>query len=278
MKNKQELPKYSVLMSVYNKENPKWFEESIKSILNQTILCDEFVIVEDGPLTEELYDIIEQYSKKNSKLFKIVKIEKNGGLGPALRIGVENCKNEWIARMDSDDYSYPTRLEKQLEVIKNDDNISLIGSWHNEFIGSIDNIQTVKRLPETNEQIIEYSRRRNPFSHPSILMKKSAVLKAGNYREYHMVEDYDMWLRMIREGSRCYNIQEPLVAVRVSKDLYKRRGGIKYLKSILKFKREQYKMGYFSLKDYIISATSSTIVCLMPGSLRQIVYEKMLRK
>lgn len=275
---KKKYPKYSVLMSVYNKENPKWFDESIQSMLNQTVLCDEFVIVEDGPLTKKLYEVIEKFTKEYPKLFKIVKIEKNGGLGPALQIGVENCKNEWIARMDSDDYSFPERIEKQLNYIIKNKDVSLVGSWHNEFIGKIDNIQTVKKLPETNEEVVSYSRRRNPFSHPSVMMKKSAVLKAGNYRTYHLVEDYDMWLRMIRTGTKCYNIQESLIAVRVSKDLYKRRGGIKYLKSILKFKKEQYKVGYFTFKDYIISSTSSAIVCLMPGWLRQFVYEKMLRK
>lgn len=270
--------KYSVLMSVYSKENPKWFDESIKSMLNQTVLCDEFVIVEDGYLAKELDEVVEKYVREYPKLFNIVKIERNSGLGLALQLGVEKCKNEWIARMDSDDYSFPERLEKQLEYINKNRDVSLVGSWHNEFIEDTDNIQTTKKLPETNEKIIDYSKRRNPFSHPSVLMRKSAVLKAGNYRKYHLVEDYDMWLRMIRTGAKCYNIQESLIAVRVSKDLYKRRGGIKYLKSILKFKKEQYKIGYFSFKDYIISSTSSAIVCLMPGCLRQFVYEKMLRK
>ena len=83
--------KYSVLMSVYHKENPTWFDESIKSMFEQTIKPNEFVLVEDGPLTKELYDVVEKYKTKYPKEFKVVAIEKNVGLGPALKKGVEEC-------------------------------------------------------------------------------------------------------------------------------------------------------------------------------------------
>ena len=136
----------------------------------------------------------------------------------------------------------------------------------------------MKELPKKHDNIVKYSKTRNPFSHPSILFKKSNVLKAGNYRSYHLVEDYDMWIRMIETGTKCYNVQESLLYVRVSKDLYKRRGGWRYLKSILKFKTEQYRKRYFSLKDYVISSTCSIISCLMPSFIRKIIYTKLLRK
>lgn len=268
---------YSVLMSVYYKENPKWFDESIQSMLNQTIKTNDFVLIEDGPLTDELENIVKKYEAKYPNIFNVIRLEKNQGLGPALAIGVEACKNEWIARMDSDDYSVPDRIEKQFNIIKEDPDIDMIGSWHNEFMDSIDNVKSIKKLPESHDSIVKYSKTRNPFSHPSILFKKSNVLKAGNYRRYHLVEDYDMWIRMIETGTKCYNIQEPLIYVRVSEDLYKRRGGLKYLKSILKFKKEQYRKKYFSLKDYIISSTCSIISCLMPSSIRKIIYTKLLR-
>lgn len=269
---------YSVLMSVYYKENPKWFEESIKSMLNQTIKTNDFVLIEDGPLTDELEKIVIKYEKEFPKVFNVVRLKENQGLGPALAIGVKACKNEWIARMDSDDYSVPDRIEKQFNVIKEKPEIDMIGSWHNEFIDSIDNIQSIKKLPETHNSIVKYSRTRNPFSHPSILFKKTNVLKAGNYRSYHLVEDYDMWIRMIETGTECYNIQESLLCVRVSEDLYKRRGGVKYLKSILKFKTEQYKQGYFSFQNYVVSSSCSIVSCLMPSILRKLIYTKLLRK
>ncbi len=270
--------KYSVLMSVYFKENPEWFDNSIKSMLEQTIFPDEFVIVEDGELTDDLDCVVEKYVKKFPNVFKIVKIEKNGGLGPALKRGVEECKNEFIARMDSDDYCLPNRIEKEFEMFDKDPDLGMVGTNVAEFTESIDNVISKVILPETNEEIIKFSKKRNPFRHPSILFKKSSVLKAGNYREYYLCEDYDMWLRMIRSGCKCYNIQEILTYMRISEDFYKRRGGIKYLKSINKFKKEQMSIGYFTKTEYIKSIVPHAIVCLMPNFLRDFVYKKMLRK
>lgn len=108
--------KYSVLMSVYYKENPEWLDIAIKSMMEQTIVTDDFVIIKDGKLTQELDTVLEKYEEKYPEIFNIIQLENNVGLGPALKIGVENCKNELIARMDSDDYSIQTRCEKQLQV------------------------------------------------------------------------------------------------------------------------------------------------------------------
>ena len=269
---------YSVLMSVYYKENPEWLDESINSMFNQTAKTNDFVLIEDGKLTPKLDKVVEKYEKKYPHIFRIIKLDKNEGLGSALSIGVKECKNELIARMDSDDISIPNRMKIQLEYIKNHDDIDLLGSWHTEFLDNIDNVTAIKKLPENHEDIVKYSKYRNPFSHSSIIFKKHSLLKAGNYRTYHLVEDYDMWIRMIQNGCKCYNIQKSLTYVRVSKDLYKRRGGIKYLKSMLKFKREQYKSNYFSLKEYVTGCIISTIVCLLPNNIRNLIYKKLLRK
>ena len=274
----KKLDNYSVLMSVYYKETPQNLKKSIESVLNQTVPCNEFVIVKDGPLTKELDKLIDKYVSKNKDLFNIVSLEKNVGLGLALKEGVSHCKNELIARFDSDDISVETRCEKQLKEFKKNPNLDIIGSNHIEFIDTIDNIASYKNLPVTDEEIKKYARRRNPFSHSAVMYKKSKVLESGNYRNYYYLEDYDLWVRMIQNNCTCLNIDEYLSYVKVSKDLYKRRGGIKYLKSILKFKKELYKNGFYSLKDYIISVGSHTIVCLMPGSLRQFTYKKLLRK
>ena len=270
--------KYSVLMSVYNKENPTWFDESIKSMFEQTIKPNEFVLVEDGPLTKELYDVAEKYKTKYPKEFKVVAIEKNVGLGPALKKGIEECSNEYIARMDSDDYSMPKRIEKEFEIFEKYSDIGMVGTNVSEFIDSIDNVVCNVILPETNEDIIKFSKSRNPFRHPSVMFKKSAVVNAGNYREYYLCEDYDMWLRMIRNNCNCYNIQENLVYMRISDDFYKRRGGIKYLKSINKFKKEQMTLGYFTKMEYLKSIIPHAIVCLMPNFMRDLIYKKLLRK
>lgn len=275
---KRKLPPYSVLMSVYYKENPEWFKISIDSMLNQTVFPSEFVVVEDGPLTDELNKIIEEYEKKYKNLFKIVKLKTNQGLGPALKIGVENCTNEYIARMDSDDYAIPTRCEKELKKINEGKGLDIVGSSIAEFIDNIKNIQAYRNLPETNKEIYKYAQRRNPFGHPSVMLRKSKVLEAGNYKKYYLCEDYDLWLRMIEKGAKCYNFKEILVYMRVSSDFYKRRGGLKYLKSILKFKTEQFKKNRFKLTDYIISSLASIVTCLCPNPIREFIYKKILRK
>lgn len=276
MKDK-EISEYSVLMSVYFKDNPKWLKESIDSILNQTVKTNDFVIIKDGPLTEELEKVLKEYSEKNPKTMNIVSLEENLGLGPALAIGIEKCKNEWIARMDSDDICVKDRIEKQLKII-NTKEVDIVGSNIAEFIDSIENVQAVRELPETDVEIKKFSKRRNPFGHPSVIFRKNKVIEAGNFRSYYLCEDYDMWIRMIEKNAICYNIQENLVYMRISKDFYRRRGGIKYLKSILKFKKEQYKKGFFSFKDFVISSGASIFVCLIPNEIREVFYKKLLRK
>lgn len=274
---KENLDQYSVLMSVYYKDNAIWLKEAIESMLEQTIKTDDFVLVEDGKLTNELEDVINYYEKKYESIFNIIRIKENGGLGPALALGVENCKNELIARMDADDYSKPTRCEKQLNKFNEDNEIDIVGTNIVEFIDTIDKVQAYRILPKEDKEIKRYARKRNPFGHPSVMFRKKKILEAGNYRSYYLCEDYDMWIRMIEKNAKCYNLQENLVYMRIGKDFYKRRGGIKYLKSIIKFKIEQYNNGFYSLKDFIITSCASIIVCLAPNFIRDKFYKKILR-
>lgn len=270
--------KYSVLMSVYYKEKPEWLDYSIDSMFKQTIIPDEFVLIEDGPLNSDLDTVISKWEEKYPKIMKVVKLEKNGGLGPALERGIIECKNEFIARMDSDDYSMPTRIERQFEIFERYPDLGLVGTNVEEFENNINNVNCSVILPEYHEEIYKFSKKRCPFRHPSLLYKKSEVLKAGNYREFYLCEDYDLYVRMLRSGCKCYNIQEPMVYMRVGSDFYKRRGGWKYMKTILKFKNEQLKIGYFSLFDYLKSTIPHIIVCLCPNFVRDYIYTNLLRK
>lgn len=269
--------KYSVLMSVYYKEKPEWLAYSIDSMINQTVKCDEFVVVKDGPLTDELEDVIIKYQRKYPNLFKIIELKENVGLGPALKIGIESCKNEFIARMDSDDYSMPNRIEKQFEIFEKDSSLGLVGTNVEEFEGDITNINCHVVLPEEHESIYKFSKKRCPFRHPSLLYKKSEVLNAGNYRKFYLCEDYDLYVRLLRANCKCYNIQEPLVFMRVNEEFYKRRGGWKYMRTILKFKNEQLKIGYFNIFDYLKSTIPHIIVCLLPNGGRDWIYRNLLR-
>ena len=271
--------KYTVLMSVYYKERPEYLSLSIESMLNQTVKPDEFIIVKDGPLTNELDEVINNFATEYPKMFNIIVNETNLGLGPALAKGIENSKNELIARMDSDDYVVSTRCEKQLEKFREDSELGMVGSYEAEFVDDIDNIISIHRVPTENKEIEQFMHRRCSILHPTVMYKKSAVLKSGNYQSVLLYEDYDLFARMVLEHHiKSYNIPESLYYIRTSEDFFKRRGGIKYAQTVLRFKWGQYRKGYMSLVDFCVSGLGQAFVCVLPNSLRKSFYMKFLRK
>ena len=221
--------KFSVLMSVYYKESPKFLYEALESVLTQTVMPSEIVCIKDGLLTEELELILNEFSTKYNDIFKFIGFDENKGLGYALRIGVEECSYEIIARMDTDDIARKDRFEKQLNIIS-EQNIDIVGSNILEFDGNINNIISKREVPSTFESIKEYAKKRNPFNHMTVMYKKTAVLKAGNYKEFLWFEDYNLWVRMIVSGAKMYNIDEALVYARTGTAMFERRGGLTYVK------------------------------------------------
>lgn len=276
-KDKKELEKYSVIMSIYNKVKCEHIEESINSILNQTYKPDEFILIKDGKLTKEQEELIDDIVKKNKKLFKVFEYAKNMGAGFAYNKGIEMCTNKWAAIMDSDDFAVNTKFEKQMRYLSEHDDIDAIGTNAVEFLGSKDNIISKRIMPETNEEIIKFGHGRCPLIQPTVIFKVDSVKKAGSYQHSPLTEDFDLYIRMIMNGCKFYTYQEILFYVRTSGDFFKRRGGLKYLKPILSFKYRYYKIGYFTLMQFLKTACSSAIVSLMPNKIRTIVYKKFLR-
>ena len=272
------MEKYSVLMSVYYKENPQHLKRSIDSMLNQTAKPDEFIIVKDGPLTDELDNIISSYAKDYSKLFTIVNLKENKGLGIALREGVCIARNELIARMDSDDISLPTRCEKQLEIFNKNKDLTVVGTNMTEFINEETNIISKRIVPEKDEEIKKYLKKRCPLNHVTVMFKKTKIINAGNYIEWHYNEDYYLWVRLYLNGEQFYNIQEDLVNVRVGKEMFKRRGGIKYFISEKKVQDFMLKNRVISIATYIDNVIKRFILqVLMPNNLRSIIFKKFAR-
>ncbi len=268
---------YSVLMSVYFKEKAEYLEESMNSIFNQTLKTNDFVLVCDGSLTDELDAVINKMQEKFGEVLHIVRLEKNRGLGVALNIGMNECKNEIIARMDSDDISMPNRCELELNVINNK-NVDIVSGTLLEFEGNIDNILNSRQLPQNNEEIRKFAKSRCPFNHPCIMYKKSKVIEAGGYQDFHLMEDYYLWVRMIQCGSVGYNISTPILWMRSGRNMYKRRAGLKYAKSQNRLFKYMYKTKFISQIQYIKMITIRTIVSLMPNGLRTLFYKLFLRK
>ncbi len=270
--------KYTVLMSVYHKEKPEYLRTSVNSMLNQTVPPDEFIIVKDGPLSPGLDEVIDEFVSEHPGLFTVITNEVNLGLGPSLAKGVAASGNELIARMDSDDYSAADRCEKQLAKFMENPQLGIVGSYGAEFIESVDHIVSVHKLPAENQEIEKMMHRRCAILHPTVIFRKSAVLKSGNYHPVLLYEDYDLFSRMVLEQHiiSC-NIPEPLYFVRTSSDFFKRRGGIRYAKTALRFKWRQYKKGYMTMEDFCISGLGQAFVCILPNAFRKAFYLKFLR-
>lgn len=269
---------YSVLMAVYKNDNPEYLKISIDSMLNQTIKTNDFVIVKDGNLTKDLDKVIDDYTNKFPNIFNVICLEDNVGLGKALSIGIMECKNELVARMDSDDYSFPNRIEKELELLNNNPKIDLVGTESFEFTEDAHKPIQYNKYPTNHDDIVKYAHSRNPYSHPSVIFKKSKVISSGNYQTVHLCEDYDLWIRMIQNGCICANVDEYLIGVRIGNDFFKRRSGLKYVKSINNLMKRNMKNGFFTFKDYIKNMFIRSIVYLMPNNLRSFIYKKFLRK
>ncbi len=269
--------KYSVLMSVYHKERPEYLRDSINSMLNQTIRPDEIILVKDGPLTEALDAVINGYA--NNPILNIIKIEKNVGLGKALNIGLEECKNEIVVRMDTDDISKPDRCEKQLSKLKQSKNISVIGSVIGEFVGDLNNIVAYKNVPENHKAISNLMKYRNPINHVTTMYRKKDVLAAGSYQHWFLNEDYFLWIRMLEKGFKFSNINEPLVLVRITDETYIRRGGWEYFITQKRLFDYMLRNKMINILEYIYNNSVRFFSgVLLPNKIRKYLYLRFLRE
>lgn len=270
--------KFSVLMSLYIKEKVEYAEACFESLLRQTVQADEWVIVEDGPLTDEMYGLLDRYQAKYPGLIKRVPFENNRGLGMALRDGVVACTYELIARMDTDDIAREDRFEKQLAMFETDSALDICGSHIKEFDGAIDKVLSKRIVPITDAEIKVYQKRRDAFNHMTVMYKKASVLKAGNYQPCLLMEDTLLWVKMILSGAKCANVDDFLVYARTGTDMFERRGGLSYYKKYKQGRKKVYETGYISWWDYIYTLLVQFVIAVVPNRLRGWIYKLFLRK
>lgn len=274
----EEKQKFSVLFSVYYKEKPEFFDKALESVYNQTVKADEWVIVKDGPISQELQDIIEKYKQFGGVVINEVQLEENKGLGIALSQGVSECSYELIARMDTDDIAVNNRFELQLAEFENDPNLDLCGGQIKEF-ETDENIPVAeRRVPLTQDEIVKFQKKRSAFNHMTVMFKKSKVLEAGNYKNCPLMEDDMLWVDMILAGAKCMNVDEYLCNVRTNRDMIARRGGLKYFKKYKRARKMIYKTGFISHWQYTKTNIIQFVVCIMPKWLRKFVFFKLLHK
>jgi glycosyltransferase involved in cell wall biosynthesis len=268
--------KFSVLIAVYKKENPEFLRLALDSIwLHQTLQPSEIVLVCDGLLTKELDQVINVF-QLNAPL-KLLKFEKNHGLGNALAKGLNICSNELVVRMDSDDVSAPDRFEKQVKYMTEHPEIDISGTNIAEFKESVDKICSYRRLPSQPDELFHFAKRRNPLNHMTVVFRKTAVIKAGNYLPFYGYEDYYLWIRMLQNGSLIGNIPENLVFARIGNNMHFRRRGIKLFNQELRLLRELVQIRFITKGEYYKNMIFRALPRLFPVWGIKIVYRILHR-
>ena len=277
-------------MAVYAKDRPEFFRQAFSSALSQSFLPARFVLVEDGPLTKELEQAVQELREaclQKQIVPEILSLEQNEGLGPALNRGLGACSTELVARMDADDISLPDRCAKQLLFLENHPEVDVLSGTVIEFEGPAPDPEQIpsslvrKKVPETYAEILDSAPVRNPVNHPCVMYRKSAVLAAGGYRSMPLFEDYDLWLRML-SGSRqtgtasFANLPDELLLMRID-GMYERRGGLRYAGCILRFRNSVYRAGLITLPRHLATTAARVAVSLLPASWRRLIYRRLLR-
>ena len=267
---------FSVLMSVYKNESALFLKDALYSLINQSCIPTEIVLVEDGPLTDSLYDVISEFRNVYQNL-KSVKLPQNIGLGGALNQGLKACTYNLVARMDSDDLCYHDRFEKQIRIFENHPDIKICGGWISEFSDNPNITTGYRKVPERNDDIVKHFRKMSPMNHVTVMFDKAAIQSVDGYQPFFQFEDYWLWARLIKKGYAFYNIPDVLVNVRGGISMSRRRGGLKYVRSEISFQNEIYRLGLIGKSDLLKNLVVRTTVRLMPSRLRVYIYS-MIRK
>jgi len=270
--------KFSVLICVYERENPDYLKQALKSVLDQTLMPDEIVLVKDGALTAGLNEIISGFEQENPGLFKIIPIEENVGLGKALATGVENCAYELVARMDSDDVADPERFKKQVEFMKANPDTDVVGSFISEFSESPEYIYAYRKLPVKHEDIYKFGKWRCPMNHMTVIFRKASVLNAGNYSDLRKMQDFELWGRMLNKGYKFANIPENLVNVRGGKIFSAKRQGAEYFFSYeMQVQIKFLKNRFINIREFLRNVSLKFLLRIIPVSMREFIYGRFLR-
>jgi glycosyltransferase involved in cell wall biosynthesis len=263
-------------MAVYGGDAPLPFEKALESLLCQTVVADEVVLVEDGPIGYDLCEIIDRYRAKLRLL--VVKLKANHGLAYALRAGLLKCTGELVARMDADDICTPTRFEKQLAFLTEHEDADVVGGAIAEFLDESSKTYVIRRPPLGGKELAAYARLRNPLNHMTVMFRKEKVLRAGSYRAQPPFEDYHLWVCMMMDGSSLCNLHDVLVLVRCGNGMQERRGGGKYARREVAFVRSMKRMHFFSLIDCVKYLMVHIPLRVVPGGIRGTFYRLFLRE
>ena len=270
---------FSILLSLYHKENPIALEQCFKSIWqDQTVKPSEIILVLDGHIGDKLKRCVEKWQQVIGSILKVIPLEKNVGLGKALNAGLKHCCNEWVFRMDTDDICKPDRFEKQIQFIKKNPEVVLFSGQILEFNENPSDADILKSVPTEHTDIIKFAQKRSPFNHMTVAYKKSVIDAVGGYQHHLFMEDYNLWLRVIGAGYMVGNHPDILLYARVGNGMHERRKGYEYIKSekqLLKLKKELKLQDPIRANILFLLRSSFRI---LPSSLLGKIYNTFLRK
>lgn len=265
---------YSVLMSVYHKEKAEYLKTAMQSMFDQTAQTNDFVLVCDGPLTDELDSVIDEIYALHSDILNIVRLSENRGLGNALNEGLKHCKNELVARMDSDDISLPDRCKKQLLNFENNSDLVLLGTAIKTFDDNGNGI--VRSVVSDFAEIKRIMRRGSAFHHPTVMFKKSVILKCGGYdSQLTRRQDYDLFSKIIHNGYIASNINEVLLMYRADEVWTSRNKNAETCKTKMIVQKRILKRKDCSLMDYLIVWAETEATRILPENLYKKIYCKL---
>lgn len=265
--------KFTVLMAVYEKDQPRLLRMALDSVYANTLKPDAFVLVQDGPVGEELTAVISEFAAKPD--FTLVKLPLNRGLAYALNTGLQLIKTPYVFRADADDYNLPNRFAKQISTLNS--GYDLVGALIMEVDKEGEAI-AIRSVPTCHHDIRGFISRRNPFNHMTVAFRHSKVMDAGGYPDIFLKEDYGLWAILVSSGAKVANLNEVLVNATAGSEMYKRRGGLNYVKSEIQIQFFLVARGLQSPFGAIVIGLLRSFVFLMPAVLRGFVYEKFLRK
>lgn len=268
---------FSVLMTLYKNDDGFNFQKALESLFNQSVNPTEVILVVDGPIGQDLLQVISNFQGKHKEI-KVFFEKENRGHGTARRIALEKCNFDLVAVMDSDDICEKDRFESELKCFLQHQEMSVVGGQICEFDEDTMHLVGSRKVPLTHNSIAKMMKFRCPMNQMTVMFKKKDVLMAGGYLDWYCEEDYFLWIRMFLQGARFMNLPANLVYVRMNNGSYRRRGGWKYFKSETKLQIYMLKKGIITIPIFLINVFSRLIVeVIFPNELRKIFFNKILR-
>ncbi|MFD6176434.1 MULTISPECIES: glycosyltransferase [unclassified Isoptericola] len=267
--------RFSVLLPVYAGDDAAHLERGFLSVTrDQTLRPDEVVVVRDGPVGADISAVLGRLHELTDVPVTLVPLERNVGLARALEAGLEACKHEIVARADADDISRPERFAVQVPLVAA--GCDIVGSAIQEFDDD-EHDPGMVRVPPTGADIATTARFRDPFNHPSVVYRRSAVAAAGGYEHLDLMEDYLLFARMIAGGADAQNVVEPLVLYRVGAGAYARRGGRRLLASELALQRTLHSEGFLTGPQMVRNVVVRAGYRVVPEAVRKAGYRAYTR-